>query len=280
MNSALKQQAQIIPFTFAKWRQGQARQTLHDDTIRWGISFLVVLSVSGASLWYVMHLPAPVVATSTTPPAAIAIDMAPEPVSTLAPQTDIPPGPQQALSIPDPTPVEPPKVAAPPSPAPNPPLPVPKLEKPRKIIKKHKPTLIIKKITPENLPPAETATAPPASEVPPALAQVAPTSGTPSPRTSHDPITWQGALLAQLEKFKRYPAEAMSAHQEGAPTITFTMDRLGHVLSVQLAHSSGHALLDAEAVALPKRAQPLPVPPDSVKGNTITLTVPVEFYIH
>lgn len=71
----------------------------------------------------------------------------------------------------------------------------------------------------------------------------------------------------------------MAEHQEGTPTVTFAMDRKGRVLSVTLASRSGHPLLDQEAVALPSRAQPLPIPPDSVAGDPITLTVPVAFYI-
>ncbi|NHN89428.1 energy transducer TonB family protein [Acetobacter conturbans] len=251
-----------------------------DEALRWGLSFLAVLAVSGSAVWWIMRLPPPVLAVPEPPPAAIAIDMAPEPVSTPTPPTDAPIGPKQTLSVPDPTPVDPPKITAPPSPAPNPPVPVPKPEKLPKIVKKHKAVPNLKKPVPDKTPPAEATTAPPSSEAPPAPAQAAPAPGASSSKASHDPVTWQGALLAQLEKFKRYPSDAMADRQEGVPTVTFSMDRKGHVLSVTLASSSGHPLLDQEAIALPRRAQPLPVPPDSVAGDPITLTVPVEFYIH
>lgn len=269
-----------LPFSFADWQRGQLRQTRQEDTVRWGLSLLAVLAVSGGAVWWVMRLPAPPVAVPEPPPAAIAIDMAPEPVSTPTPPTDAPVGPQQTLSVPDPEPVEPPKVTAPPSPAPNPPVPLPKPEKIPKLVKKHKPVPQLHKPVPDKTPPADATTAPPSSEAPPAPAQAAPAPGASSSKASHDPLTWQGALLAQLEKFKRYPSDAMANHQEGVPTVTFSMDRKGHVLSASLSSSSGHPLLDQEAVALPKRAQPLPVPPDSVEGDPITLTVPVEFYIH
>ncbi|GAN87285.1 energy transducer TonB [Komagataeibacter intermedius] len=269
-----------VPPSFADWQRGQARLAWRHDAIRWGLSFLAVLAVCGGSIWWIMRLPPPPMAVPEPPPAAIAIDMAPEPVSTPTPPTDAPIGPKQTQSIPDPAPVEPPKITAPPSPAPNPPVPVPKPEKPRKIVKKSKPVPQLKKPIPDKTPPAEATTAPPSSEAPPAPTQAAPAPGASSSKASHDPVTWQGALLAQLEKFKRYPSDAMADHQEGVPTVTFSMDRKGHVLSVTLASSSGHALLDQEAVALPRRAQPLPIPPDSVAGDPITLTVPVEFYIH
>ncbi|MCP1243875.1 TonB family protein [Acetobacter lambici] len=273
-------QAVGLPLSFAAWQRAHQRRTRREDTLRWGLSLLAVLAVSGGVVGWVMHLPPPVMAVPEPPPAAIAIDMAPEPVSPPTPPSDLPPGPQQTQSIPDPAPVEPPKVTAPPSPAPNPPVPVPRPEKPRKQVKKHKPVPMLAKPTPDKTPPAEETTAPPSSEAPPALTQATPAPGAASSKASRDPVSWQGALLAQLEKFKRYPADAMADRQEGVPTVTFSMDRKGHVLSVILASSSGHPLLDQEAVALPRRAQPLPIPPESVQGDPITLTVPVEFYIH
>lgn len=272
--------AGALSCSFADWRSEQLRSARREETVRWGASFLAVLAVCSSVLWWGLHLPVQRVAVPEPPPAAIAIDMAPEPVSTPTPPTDVPPGPQQTRSIPDPALTKPPKIAAPPSPAINPPVPVPAPDKPHRIVKKHKPVTLLNRQKPDQTPPAETTTAPPSSEAPPAPEQAAPASGSSSSKVSHDPLTWQGALLAQLEKYKRYPADAMTEHQEGVPTVTFSMDRKGHVLSVTLASSSGYTLLDQEAVALPQRAQPLPAPPDSVTGDPITLTVPVEFYIH
>lgn len=41
--------------------------------------------------------------------------------------------------------------------------------------------------------------------------------------------------------------------------------------------SSGSPELDAETLALVRRAEPLPAPPPEVLGNPLTLTVPVRF---
>ncbi|GBQ19367.1 TonB periplasmic protein [Gluconacetobacter sacchari DSM 12717] len=270
--------ASDIPF--ADWYKGQLRRDRRAEAIRWGASFLIVAAVTGGAIGWIMHLPPPVMPTPEPPPAAIAIDMAPEPVSTPTPPTDLPPGPQQTQSIPDPAPVEPPKITAPPSPAPNPPAPVPKPEKPKPLKKKAKPVPSRKVKVPDKLPPAAETTAPPSSDAPPAPMQAVPAPGSSSAHASHDPVTWQGALLARLEQFKRYPSDAMEDHQEGVPTVTFSMDRKGHVLSVHLEGSSGHNLLDQEAVALPKRADPLPPPPADVTGDPVTLTVPIQFYIN
>lgn len=266
--------------SFADWRTGQLRRERQREVLRWGISFAVVLAVTGGMVLWIMHLPPPVAPVPEPPPAAIAIDLAPEPASTPTPPTDAPVGPQQTVSVPDPEPEPPPRITAPPAPAPNPPLVVPKEEKRKIIKKKTRPTLLQKKPIPDKTPPAEATTAPPSSEAPPAPDQAAPAPGASSSHAAHDPVTWQGALLAQLEKFKRYPAEAQADRQEGTAYLHFTMDRKGHVLSANIETSSGHGLLDQETLALVRRAEPLPIPPDEVQGDPITLTVPVEFYIH
>ncbi|KAA8430859.1 energy transducer TonB, partial [Acetobacter sp. DmW_125123] len=80
--------------SFADWQRSQLRRTQRDDALRWGFSLLAVLAVSGGAVWWIMRLPPPVVAVPEPPPAAIAIDMAPEPVSTPTPPTDAPIGPQ------------------------------------------------------------------------------------------------------------------------------------------------------------------------------------------
>ncbi|MDQ1154616.1 energy transducer TonB [Brevundimonas sp. SORGH_AS_0993] len=170
------------------------------------------------------------------------------------PPSEQPPGPEQTEAKarpPIPRPPVTPHLAAPPPPDVEPltvPPPVPRVEpaSPR--------------------PPAPETTAPPSRPAPPA-------------RLPSSSPSWEGRLLAHLERRKRYPAEARAARQEGVASVRFTMDRRGRVLSVVLAQSSGHAALDREAVALIQRAQPLPVPPDSVPGDPLVLTVPVEFFV-
>jgi TonB family protein len=71
----------------------------------------------------------------------------------------------------------------------------------------------------------------------------------------------------------------MVMRQQGVPYIRFVIDWEGNVLSVRLERSSGVAVLDREAVALPKRAQPLPKPPEDRPGDTIELVAPVEFLL-
>lgn len=263
---------------FAVWYDAERRRGNRDEALRWGLSFLAVLAVAGGGFWWGSRLPASVPPAPEPQPAAIAIDLAPEPAATPNPPTDAAPGPRQTLSQPDPQPDPPPKITAPPSPAPNPPVPVPKPEKPRPL-KKVKITSRPARPLPDRTPPAPATTAPPSSDAPRATADAAPAPGASSAHASQSPATWQGSLLARLEQFKRYPADAQTGREEGTAMVTFSMDRKGHVLAAHLAGGSGHASLDAETLALVRRAEPLPPPPDEVRGDPITLTVPVEFYL-
>lgn len=90
--------------------------------------------------------------------------------------------------------------------------------------------------------------------------------------------TWEARLLAHLEKFRRYPARARSAKQQGVVQIRFRMDRAGHVLSAEIARKSGFFALDQAALATLRRAEPLPAIPEALPDE-VELTVPVEFFI-
>jgi protein TonB len=88
------------------------------------------------------------------------------------------------------------------------------------------------------------------------------------------PASWKGAVLAALNRHKRYPGGASGT---GTATIAFSMNRSGQVTSARLLQSSGDRALDEEAVALPRRASPLPPPPSEVGGGAVNLNVPVRF---
>lgn len=116
-------------------------------------------------------------------------------------------------------------------------------------------------------PPIEDTTAPPTTPSPPAA------------RRSDVAPSWQGRILAALNKVKRYPFSAATRRQQGIPYIRFVMDRAGHVLSSTLERACGIPALDREAIAIPKRADPLPQPPDDMSGSTFELVVPIEFFL-
>lgn len=120
--------------------------------------------------------------------------------------------------------------------------------------------------------PSAIVAAPPKAEAPPA-----PTTVTTPKASGEGRDSFLGRLLAQLNRFKHYPPAARSAHVQGVVLMHFIMDRRGHVLSSELAKSSGFSVLDREAEALIHRADPLPAMPDSMPGATFDAVVPVEF---
>jgi protein TonB len=72
---------------------------------------------------------------------------------------------------------------------------------------------------------------------------------------------YRGQVIAHLTRFKRYPESARSRGAEGTPTVAFSLDGGGRVTGAGLSRSSGERDIDAEAVAMVRRAAPFPAPP-------------------
>lgn len=113
---------------------------------------------------------------------------------------------------------------------------------------------------------AET-TAPPALPAPPA-----------SQATSDVKSTWEGQVLARLEKYRRFPDDARARRQQGVVHVRFRIDRPGRVLWSRIERSSGFAQLDRAALDTLRRAQPLPAIPAG-RPDEVELVAPVEFFI-
>ncbi len=113
----------------------------------------------------------------------------------------------------------------------------------------------------------------PPSEPPPSP------STRPAAPTKVGPADWQSRVLGRLNAVKRYPSSARARRQQGVALIRFSVDRAGAVDKVTLARSSGFALLDREALALPRRASPLPPPPEDMLDVAADLVVPVDFTV-
>ncbi|HRN87109.1 TonB family protein [Hyphomicrobium sp.] len=103
-----------------------------------------------------------------------------------------------------------------------------------------------------------------------AKTNAAPRAGTSS---SMSAATWRGRLVAHLNRHKRHPGGGA----RGTASISFTINRSGAVTGVRLTGSSGNAALDRAAVALARRASPVPAPPASVGGGSVTVNVPIRF---
>ena len=93
---------------------------------------------------------------------------------------------------------------------------------------------------------------------------------------------WDGyaaRLLTWLEAHKEYPRRARLRGQEGTVSLYVVIDRRGRLLDWRIEHSSGHDVLDREAIAMFERAQPLPRFPESLPGREVEFVVPISFVL-
>jgi protein TonB len=132
--------------------------------------------------------------------------------------------------------------------------------------------------TPEQASPAPLTTAPPRVEAEPAPKGAQPSPGR-SASLARVQATWQKALIDHLNRYKRYPDAARQQRAQGTAVVAFKLDRSGRVVAAHVTRSSGSPTLDGEALAVHKRASPLPAPPAHVSGATLDLILPIQFRI-
>ncbi len=285
-------------------------ETHRQVLLRWGCATLCVATLHVGTVYAVVNWPRPP-APAGEPPAAVMVELAPMPVAPETPEMDVAVGPQQEMSEEStPTeaqdeaeetpkdPVEPVKTEPPPEPVqdpiepivdPEPDLPeLPKMEvaeavlpppavtpvepeKSEAVKAKEKPKEAEKKKSeskPESV--AQAASAPKPIESARAKVNAAPSSGTASAASIS---SWRGSVIAHLDRHKRSPGGGA----RGTSSVAFTINRSGSVISARLIRSSGNKNLDQEAVALARRASPVPKPPANIKGGSIVLSVPIRF---
>jgi periplasmic protein TonB len=128
---------------------------------------------------------------------------------------------------------------------------------------------------------------PPAEERPPTAQPSVAMPSIPAPPTPGAEVAlsavavnrWESALVAHIERFKRYPAEARAHDEHGVARVAFTLDHDGRVRASRIVQSSGSPALDAETLAMLNRAQPMPRPPAQLSNNELSFVVPVRFNI-
>lgn len=90
--------------------------------------------------------------------------------------------------------------------------------------------------------------------------------------------SWEGRVMAKLERHRRYPNAARARREQGVAHIRVSLARDGSVLSLALEQSSGSAMLDQAALDTFRRATPLPAVPEARKAP-LELSFPVEFFM-
>ena len=86
-------------------------------------------------------------------------------------------------------------------------------------------------------------------------------------------------VAAHLQRFKQYPPAAKAAGEQGTSRVELHAQPKRRVLAVGLGGSSGHSALDAETLAMVRRAQPFPAFPPDMKQSSMPFSAPVAFYI-
>ncbi|CAH2405996.1 energy transducer TonB family protein [Mesorhizobium escarrei] len=94
-------------------------------------------------------------------------------------------------------------------------------------------------------------------------------------RSGVSPDRWNSRLRAWIRRHTNYPRAAKARRVEGSPSVTFTIDASGRVLSARLARSSGDPDLDSAALSTLQGAS-VPKPPPEL-GSRITRTAPFTF---
>src|SRR3546814_18490558 len=85
--------------------------------------------------------------------------------------------------------------------------------------------------------------------------------------------TWEALILAHLEKYRRYPARARAARQQGVAHISLTMKRAGRILSAELARKSDFFALDQAALATLHRAAPFTAIPSGRRADRYSVVM-------
>lgn len=153
-------------------------------------------------------------------------------------------------------------------------------QKPKPVMKKLRPTAP-KPIPNQAVALPQTAPEPPAAEETNAAVDAPPSPPGPVPAPDPQAVSsWQSRLLAHLERHKRFPSQAQARRLRGTVLVAFSLDRSGLVVAQAVDTSSGHPALDAAALDMLARAQPLPPPPPEIPGTVLQLTVPVRFFLN
>jgi protein TonB len=224
------------------------------DLMRWAVCFAAAIAVHGAAAFALLRNPATDSDFDAGVPVVM-IELPEAPAAFSAPPSDLAPGPNEPESEQTPPKEEtkpPEDVADVALPMPEP----PKLEPPAE----EKPPTAVPSIVMPSTP------APPV-----AGAAVAPSAAAVR--------RWESALVAHIERFKRYPAEARARGQQGSARVAFTIDRDGRVRSSHILQTSGSPELDQESLAMLNRAQPMPKPPGQVQTSELSFVVPIRFNI-
>ncbi len=136
---------------------------------------------------------------------------------------------------------------------------------------------------PPPTPPTEVIAVAPKAEAPPPVVTVPATVKVePVPTVSQSDIDdarsrYGNALWGAISKHKKYPKVAAMRGWQGEAVVELELDGNGKLKAKKITQSSGHEVLDKQALEMVEKALPLPMPPEALRGTNFTITVPVPF---
>ena len=136
--------------------------------------------------------------------------------------------------------------------------------------------------TPIVLPTRNAPTAPPQAAAPtvshPSVARLSVQAPPPQTPINEALLKDYGVLLSrEVGKDGRYPECAQKLGWTGTTQVLVRMAPDGRTKEVTVAKSSGHQILDEEAVEKVKRIRQLPLPPEGFRGRELTVLITIVF---
>jgi TonB family protein len=86
---------------------------------------------------------------------------------------------------------------------------------------------------------------------------------------------WAKQISAYFELHKRYPK--VEKTKAAKVKVSLVLNRLGHVVSLAVAESSGDAVFDKAALDMIRRSDPVPRPPAALTDDTFSYSLDVDF---
>jgi protein TonB len=196
-------------------------------------------------------VPAPIVAHLAEPQSAAAPAPQPEPPR---PRAEEPPPPAplvKRVPAPKPSPIPAPEAlpAEPPTPAPS--------------------------VAPPSVEAAPAAPAQPSLPAPVARIDPQPSPPAQSAPDTGTLDTYRLEVMRTASKYKRYPRAAMDNNWEGRVVVRMMIGANGMIASISVARSTGHELLDKQALDMIQKAKSGVLIPPALRGREFTLEIPV-----
>jgi protein TonB len=85
------------------------------------------------------------------------------------------------------------------------------------------------------------------------------------------------AVIEAARRYKRYPPVALDNNWQGRAEVRMAIGADGTIAALSVRSSSGHEILDREALDMIRKAKPVAPIPTSLRGTAFTVDIPVVF---